>query len=64
MNWAPRAYAQRGTQLQDYGERLARAALETIPPGHYRFTDYMDDDGRIHARAGRVPRCGSASPSR
>ncbi|MCX2728475.1 hydantoinase B/oxoprolinase family protein [Thermomicrobium sp. 4228-Ro] len=29
----------------DYGERLARQAIRAIPPGTYRFTDYLDDDG-------------------
>lgn len=32
--------------LNDYGERLARAALSAIPPGLYRFEDLMDDDGQ------------------
>jgi N-methylhydantoinase B len=32
--------------LDDYAERLARSALETIPPGHYSFEDVMDDDGQ------------------
>ena len=42
--------------LNDYGERLARAALADIPDGTYAFTDWMDDDGlgnrdiRIQAR--------------
>ena len=31
--------------LLDYGERLARAAIETLPNGTYRFEDAMDDDG-------------------
>lgn len=29
----------------DYGERLANAALESIPKGIYQFNDVMDDDG-------------------
>lgn len=29
----------------DYGERKIRAALRQIPPGVYRFTDYLDGDG-------------------
>jgi N-methylhydantoinase B len=33
------------TELNDYAERLARAALDDIPRGRYEFTDYMDDDG-------------------
>jgi N-methylhydantoinase B len=32
--------------LNDYGERMARAALAQLPQGVYRFTDYMDDDGQ------------------
>jgi N-methylhydantoinase B len=32
--------------LNDYGERLARAALRTIPDGVYRYRDVMDDDGQ------------------
>ena len=32
--------------LNDYGERLARAALAEIPDGTYSFTDLMDDDGQ------------------
>lgn len=32
--------------LNDYGERLARSVYETIPQGHYSFTDIMDDDGQ------------------
>jgi N-methylhydantoinase B len=31
--------------LNDYGERLARRAVERLRPGQYRFTDYLDDDG-------------------
>ncbi len=32
--------------LNDYGERLACSALAEIPPGTYRFEDWMDDDGQ------------------
>jgi N-methylhydantoinase B len=32
--------------LDDYAERLARAALGTIPTGRYSFEDVMDDDGQ------------------
>jgi N-methylhydantoinase B len=32
--------------LNDYAERLALASLHEIPPGEYRFTDYLDDDGQ------------------
>ena len=31
--------------LNDYAERLSRAALINIPDGEYRFRDLMDDDG-------------------
>ncbi|HEY63689.1 MAG TPA: hydantoinase B/oxoprolinase family protein [Caldilineae bacterium] len=32
--------------LLDYAERLTRARIREMPDGVYRFTDYMDDDGR------------------
>lgn len=32
--------------LNTYAERLARAALNDIPGGEYRFVDYLDDDGQ------------------
>jgi len=32
--------------LNDYGSRLAAAALREIPDGTYRFEDLMDDDGQ------------------
>jgi len=31
--------------LQDYTERLMRAAIRTIPDGEYPFADALDDDG-------------------
>jgi len=34
--------------LNDYGERLATAALKEIPDGTYCFEDLMDDDGQGH----------------
>jgi N-methylhydantoinase B len=50
--------------LNDYAERLARAALHRIPDGEYWYTDLMDDDGqgnrdipiqvRIRARQGEM----------
>ncbi|WP_296702359.1 hydantoinase B/oxoprolinase family protein [Thiocapsa sp. UBA6158] len=40
------AYESAIRALDDYAERLARSALETIPPGHYSFEDVMDDDGQ------------------
>jgi len=33
-------------RLNDYGERMAHAALDTLPDGEYRFEDVMDDDGQ------------------
>lgn len=30
----------------DYARKLAAAALAAIPDGHYRYTDYLDDDGQ------------------
>jgi len=39
------AYRQALFELNDYAERLARAALGNIPDGEYRFRDYLDDDG-------------------
>ena len=32
-------------ELLDYGEREARRTVRSIPPGVYRFVDYLDDDG-------------------
>ncbi len=42
------AYLQALEELNDYAERLARAALTTIPDGEYRFEDVLDDDGVGH----------------
>ncbi|MBK1732510.1 hydantoinase B/oxoprolinase family protein [Thiococcus pfennigii] len=33
-------------ELNDYGERLARGAIAALPPGVYRFVDWLDDDGQ------------------
>jgi N-methylhydantoinase B len=33
-------------ELNDYGARLAQAALQTIPDGEYQFSDLMDGDGQ------------------
>jgi len=39
--------AQRAMRaLQDYSERLMRAALAELPAGTYRAVDWLDDDGR------------------
>jgi N-methylhydantoinase B len=35
-----------------YGERKIRAAIQALPPGVYRFTDYLDGDG---VREGPIP---------
>ena len=35
------------TELLDRSETLTRAALATIPPGTYRYVDYMDNDGIV-----------------
>jgi N-methylhydantoinase B len=32
--------------MNDYGERLARAAIAAIPDGSYAFSDWLDDDGQ------------------
>ena len=32
-------------ELLDYSEREARRTVRSIPPGTYRFVDYLDDDG-------------------
>ena len=32
-------------QLNDYAERIARAAVSELAEGEYRFRDYLDDDG-------------------
>lgn len=31
--------------LQDYTERIIRKTLREIPDGHYRFSDFLDNDG-------------------
>ncbi|MDQ6699312.1 MAG: hydantoinase B/oxoprolinase family protein, partial [Acidobacteriota bacterium] len=31
--------------LQDYSERMTRAAIKDIPDGEYSFTDFLDNDG-------------------
>jgi len=42
----PEAFRNDLIALNDYGERLARGALRTIPDGAYGFEDRMDDDGQ------------------
>lgn len=41
-------YSQALAALNEYGERLARSVLATVPPGRYTFEDAMDDDGLGH----------------
>lgn len=40
------AFAAAVTALNDYAERLATSALAVIPPGCYRFEDFLDDDAQ------------------
>jgi N-methylhydantoinase B/oxoprolinase/acetone carboxylase alpha subunit len=35
-----------GVALQAYSETMMRRVIETIPPGEYRFTDFLDGDGQ------------------
>ena len=44
----PEGFFEHLAALNDYGERLARGALRTIPNGTYCFEDRMDDDGQGH----------------
>src|SRR5690606_38138817 len=37
--------AARMDALLGYGERLMRALLRRLPPGEYRFEDWLDADG-------------------
>lgn len=39
----------RAQELIDYANKLTRAAIARIPDGRYRFTDYLDGDGRSDA---------------
>ena len=34
--------------LQDYSERMMRAAIRKLPGGVYRFDDCLDSDGIIN----------------
>jgi len=40
-------------ELQNYSERMMRAAIARLPDGVYRFADYLDSDG-ITARAVKI----------
>jgi N-methylhydantoinase B len=40
------AYLGALDELNDYGERMAAAALSDLPQGNYAFKDFMDDDGQ------------------
>ena len=33
------------SRLQDYSERMMRAAIARLPAGHYAFVDWLDNDG-------------------
>ncbi len=39
------AFRRSAAGLLDYGERIARTTIATLPNGSYRFEDAMDDDG-------------------
>ena len=41
--------ADHGEALQQYSEAAMRTLIQTIPPGEYRFTDYLDGDGLTDA---------------
>jgi N-methylhydantoinase B len=43
--YGPDKVVEYGEALQDYSERLARAAIERIPDGTYRFSDHIDGLG-------------------
>ncbi|MCW5983037.1 MAG: hydantoinase B/oxoprolinase family protein [Bryobacteraceae bacterium] len=43
--FGPRRVARNMLALQDYTERMMRAALAKLPRGTYRFEDSLDDDG-------------------
>ncbi|MCH8066203.1 MAG: hydantoinase B/oxoprolinase family protein [Chloroflexi bacterium] len=45
-----RQVARRMRELQDYAERLTRAAISDIPNGVYEFEDALDDDGASDER--------------
>ena len=45
-HYGDQAFATALVALNDYAERLARAALADVPHGEYRFIDYLDDDGQ------------------
>jgi N-methylhydantoinase B len=44
--WGRSGFFQGLDALNDYGERLARDALQRLPHGRYCFEDIMDDDGQ------------------
>ncbi|HXG36252.1 MAG TPA: hydantoinase B/oxoprolinase family protein, partial [Dehalococcoidia bacterium] len=44
--------AQRMAALQDYAQRMTRAAIAAIPDGDYTFEDYLDDDGVTQEEVG------------
>jgi N-methylhydantoinase B len=48
----PERFHGRVADLQRYAERLARATFTHLPPGEYRYRDFLDDDG---AGTERIP---------
>jgi N-methylhydantoinase B len=46
LKWGRSGFLQGLDALNDYGERMARDALQRLPSGRYRFEDLMDDDGQ------------------
>jgi N-methylhydantoinase B len=45
MKYGEPAVRRNMRELQDYSERMMRAAIRKLPPGVYRFTDFLDNDG-------------------
>lgn len=45
QRFGPDRVSAAGAELQDYSERLTRAAIESLPDGVYAGEDYVDDNG-------------------
>lgn len=43
--YGPKRVTRYAVALQDYTERVVRAAIERVPDGEYAFEDCLDDDG-------------------
>ena len=43
--YGPAAVRRNMRELQDYSERMMRAAIRKLPRGVFRFTDFLDNDG-------------------